>query len=49
VVDQHGYCCHCHWAVKFEVQDGIHKLREYLAAWARFADWCASRDAVTRE
>jgi hypothetical protein len=42
-IDDNGYCGHCHWAVKAEIQEGIHRFRDYLAAWARFDDWCAGR------
>jgi hypothetical protein len=45
-VDEEGYCRDCHWAVKVEVQKGFDRLCEYLAGWARFADWCAGRGAV---
>ncbi len=45
-VDEQGYCGHCHWAVKVEIQEGIYQLRDYLAGWARFADWCAGREAA---
>lgn len=37
--DGDGYCGHCHWAVRAEIEEGFHKLREYLKGWARFADW----------
>ena len=30
-VDEQGYCGHCHWAVKVEIQEGFHQLRDYLA------------------
>jgi len=45
-IDEQGYCAHCHWAVKVEVHDGFLDLRNYLAAWARFADWCAAHEAA---
>jgi hypothetical protein len=41
--DEFGYCSHCHWAVRAEVEEGFNKLCEYLRAWARYADWCAAR------
>jgi len=39
-VDEFGYCGHCHWAVRAEIEDGFFALREYLRAWARFGEWC---------
>ena len=39
-VDELGYCGHCHWAVRAEIEEGFYQLREYLRPWARFADWC---------
>jgi hypothetical protein len=42
-VDDLGYCGHCHWAVRAEVEEGFCQLREYLRSWAQFSDWCASR------
>jgi hypothetical protein len=42
-VDELGYCGHCHWAVRAEVEEGFYQLREYLRSWARFSDWCESR------
>jgi hypothetical protein len=39
-VDDRGYCRHCHWAVRAEIEEGLHQLREYLGSWARFTDWC---------
>jgi hypothetical protein len=45
-VDEQGYCGHCHWAVRAEVEQGLYQLREYLHAWVRFADWCARREAA---
>jgi hypothetical protein len=49
--DEEGYCGHCHWAVKVEIQEGFHQLCTYLAGWARFDDWRAGPrgDVVTRE
>jgi hypothetical protein len=43
-VDEQGYCGTCHWAVLLELHEGLQQLREYLAAWARFADWCAAHE-----
>jgi hypothetical protein len=45
-VDEQGYCGHCHWAVKAEIEEGFYHLREYLARWARFADWSAGSEAA---
>jgi hypothetical protein len=42
-VDELGYCGHCYWAVRAEIEDGFIELREYLASWARFTDWCDAR------
>jgi hypothetical protein len=47
-VDEFGYCGHCHWAVRAEVEEGFHQMREYLRSWARFEDWCESRGLATR-
>ena len=27
-VDELGYCGHCHWAVRAEIEDGFHQLEE---------------------
>lgn len=45
-VDDLGYCCHCHWAVRSEVEDGFQKLREYLRGWWRFEVWCDEHGQV---
>jgi hypothetical protein len=29
--------------VRAEVEDGLRRLGEYLAAWAAFDQWCAAR------
>jgi hypothetical protein len=47
-VDELGYCGHCHWAVRAEIEEGLYQLREYLRSWARFADWCAARGLAVR-
>ena len=39
-VDDLGYCGHCHWAVRAEVEEGFCQLREYLRSWAQFSEWC---------
>lgn len=38
-----AYCVHCTFAVRAEVEDGLRRLGEYLAAWAAFDDWCEAR------
>jgi len=42
-VDELGYCAHCHWAAKAEVEEGLDRLRRYLRPWARYGDWCLQR------
>jgi hypothetical protein len=42
-VDEFGYCGHCHWAVRAEIEEGFYALREYLRRWALFMEWCAER------
>jgi hypothetical protein len=42
-VDEYGYCGHCYWAVRGELEAGLCELREYLGAWALFGEWCARR------
>jgi hypothetical protein len=44
--DELGYCVHCHWAVRAELEEGFYQLREYLRSWARFSDWCESRAQI---
>ena len=44
-VDEQGYCGHCHWAVRAEVEEGLYAIREYLRAWARFEEWCAENSS----
>ncbi len=46
-VDELGYCGHCHWAVRAEIEEGFYQLREYLRSWAQFSEWCASRGLAT--
>jgi hypothetical protein len=29
-VDELGYCGHCHWAVRAEIEEGFCQIREYL-------------------
>jgi hypothetical protein len=38
-VDTSGYCGHCYWAVKAEVESGLYELRAYLETWRVFRDW----------
>jgi hypothetical protein len=45
-VDALGYCGHCHWVVRAEIEDGLHGLRQYLTKWARFDEWCSTHDAA---
>jgi hypothetical protein len=45
-VDELGYCGHCHWAVRAEVEEGFYRLREYLRAWARYTDWCSAHGVI---
>ncbi|HZR95147.1 MAG TPA: hypothetical protein VFA56_05600 [Gaiellaceae bacterium] len=42
-VDDLGYCGHCHWVVRVEVEEGIDELRRYLEAWSLYAEWCEER------
>jgi hypothetical protein len=42
-VDELGYCGHCHWAARAEIEEGFSELRDYLRPWALFMDWCAER------
>jgi hypothetical protein len=45
-VDENGYCGHCHWISRLEVEVGIDQLGEYLRNWARFDLWCRERGAA---
>jgi hypothetical protein len=38
-IDGDGFCGHCHWAVRAEIEEGFYLLRGYLQAWQRFRDW----------
>lgn len=40
-VDDNGYCGHCHWAVRAEVEKGLYQLRERLRQEVRFQEWLA--------
>jgi hypothetical protein len=39
-VDDLGYCGHCHWAARAEVEAGLSLLADYLLKWRRYVDWC---------
>ena len=41
VVDDDGYCGHCHWAVRVEVETGLYQFSERLLKEARFQEWLA--------
>jgi hypothetical protein len=41
-----GYCGHCFWAIKDEIDDGLAELGRYLEGWARFSDWCVEHGLV---
>ncbi|HWX09198.1 MAG TPA: hypothetical protein VNY33_04400 [Gaiellaceae bacterium] len=45
-MDELGYCGHCHWAVRAEIEEGFCQIREYLRSWAQFSDWCESHPAA---
>ena len=45
-VDQLGYCGHCHWATRAEIEEGFYQLRDYLVKWARFSAWCREHGAA---
>jgi hypothetical protein len=45
-VDDLGYCGHCHWAVRAELEEGFLQIRDYLRAWARFSDWCEAHETA---
>lgn len=40
-VDQHGYCGHCHWAIRSEIDQGLAQLHVYLGRHAGFRAWLA--------
>ena len=41
VVDDNGYCGHCHWAVRAEVEQGLYRFSERLRKESRFQEWLA--------
>jgi hypothetical protein len=45
-VDELGYCGHCHWAARAEIEEGLYLLRDYLRNWARFDAWCREHGAA---
>jgi hypothetical protein len=40
-VDENGYCGHCHWTVRAEVEEGLYLLRERLRKEVCFQEWLA--------
>jgi hypothetical protein len=34
-----GYCKHCQWILRAEIEEGWRRLRRYLRSWASFRDW----------
>lgn len=44
--DNLGYCGHCHWAVKAEVQEGFYDIEEFLLRHAEFMKWCLENDRM---
>lgn len=40
-VDENGYCGHCHWAVRAEIEEGLHQLHERLRKEVGFQEWLA--------
>ena len=40
------YCPPCTIALREEIEDGLRRLAGYLAAWAAFQEWEASRQSV---
>lgn len=40
-VDADGYCGHCHWVVRAEIEEGFHQLRERLRKEVGFQEWLA--------
>jgi len=41
VVDDDGYCAHCHWVVRAEVERGLYQFGERLRKEASFQQWLA--------
>ena len=39
--DDFGYCGHCHWIIRSEVEEGLFQLRVRLRNEARFQEWLA--------
>jgi hypothetical protein len=40
-VDENGYCGHCHWAVRVEIEEGFYQLLERLRKEVSFQEWLA--------
>ncbi len=40
-LDENGYCGHCHWAVRIEIDEGLCQLRERLRKEVSFQEWLA--------
>lgn len=45
-VDEDGYCGHCHWAVRAEIEEGMYALKQYLARQAEFAEFLRAKEAA---
>jgi hypothetical protein len=41
IVDENGYCGHCHWVVRAEIEEGFSRLRERLRKEVSFQEWLA--------
>lgn len=42
-VDDLGYCGHCHWAARAELEEGLVAIGRYLACWGAFFAWLRAR------
>jgi hypothetical protein len=40
-LDENGYCGHCHWAVRTEIEEGLYQLSERLRKEVSFQEWLA--------
>src|SRR2546421_172859 len=38
-VEDAGFCGHCHWALRAEIEEGWFRMRNSLRKWANFRDW----------
>jgi hypothetical protein len=45
-ISARGYCVHCSFVVRAEVENGLRRLGEYLAAWMAFERWCAEHNSL---